>query len=944
MPYTADNVPSHVPRTQADRWAATWNRVYDQEMSDGDASRDEAEGRAFRVANGLLSKRSVSLSPEDYVIFTGENGGRQRGQVDALIPADSHAGDGETKETNGLSLENAEPLVKIRKFKPTRDGWEVTEDYATVKLSDCEKTEMLPPPSRVPRKADQGVEVNDEFVKSVVAIAVREAIKAMRSQVTVDAPHQIKRLGPDRIGGYALVHGTPQERDIEGDFFTKSTDLWLDVYNNQPIMFDHAVGLKLPDDPALSDDEQDTPRRYKLGRIVKSARDDIGLWIEAVVDAHNDWVEGVWELVDKGALFFSSGSVPHLIKRTEGGEVKSWPIVEVSLTPTPAEPRRTRVAALSNAQTATEAASGGNQRMPEGSEKRNNGTSVQKGEQSPAPTTKATTTGGLPDMKDAIKRINHLLAANDSDELHDAVAHYKAARQSLKQATDDGSSAAISEQAAQVADAASQLEQLVAPIADQAKSAFGLDPDEFKTMLIKQALLKYAPDDPLDAGAEDYTEDGDPELDDQQDPYMMADDLDPEDDYLEDGDPLLEEDEEPAMLSARPPRRSTVRATRSASLMTQADVTRTVRREMDRLPRRSRGSYKSGGGVPSIIVRKERTVENSISKFIKASKMRDQGLNRLQLKSQSSYKALGINPDTSGGYLVPPDQANEVIELLRAKSIFMQPQGGGEAPGKSLVTTLPLNRDTLLIPKQTGAGTAYWTAENAALQASTQTLAQIQLIAKKLSMLTYVSNELLEDATEDVDEFIRSDIAETMAREVDRAILYGQGIGNEPRGVDSNPDISKTALNRAPKYGDLTSLVNTVEEANVPEDDSWRWLLRPRDKNLFRLIEDGSGNFIFSQNTINVMPGGVPEVLLGYPWMTSTTVDLTGGETDVFFGRWKDLILGMRKTIEIVATDVGAGTFESDQTAVRAILRMDVALRHAESIAMLTDVRAVTEA
>ena len=43
-------------------------------------------------------------------------------------------------------------------------------------------------------------------------------------------------------------------------------------------------------------------------------------------------------------LGWSSGSVPHLVQRTKGSlpgtqKITSWPIVELSLTPTPAEPR-----------------------------------------------------------------------------------------------------------------------------------------------------------------------------------------------------------------------------------------------------------------------------------------------------------------------------------------------------------------------------------------------------------------------------------------------------------------------------------------------------------------------------------------------------------------------------------------------------------------------------
>ena len=50
------------------------------------------------------------------------------------------------------------------------------------------------------------------------------------------------------------------------------------------------------------------------------------------------YVDQVLKLIEKGVLGWSSGSVSHVVRR-EGGLIKSWPVVEFSLTPTPCEPR-----------------------------------------------------------------------------------------------------------------------------------------------------------------------------------------------------------------------------------------------------------------------------------------------------------------------------------------------------------------------------------------------------------------------------------------------------------------------------------------------------------------------------------------------------------------------------------------------------------------------------
>lgn len=155
----------------------------------------------------------------------------------------------------------------------------------------------------------------------------------------MDIKTQVRRIG-DRIGGYGVVFGDPMHKDLEGDYFTPETEFWLDTYRNQPVLYDHALG-SLP--PGFYDIP---PSGLVFGQVVKVVPDEIGLWIEAQITEHNEWVEAVLELIDRGVLHWSSGSAPHLVKRDPDGRIISWPIIEWSATPTPAEPRQTNVVRL----------------------------------------------------------------------------------------------------------------------------------------------------------------------------------------------------------------------------------------------------------------------------------------------------------------------------------------------------------------------------------------------------------------------------------------------------------------------------------------------------------------------------------------------------------------------------------------------------------------------
>src|SRR5690606_23868955 len=76
---------------------------------------------------------------------------------------------------------------------------------------------------------------------------------------------------------------------------------------------------------------------------------DTGLWAEAQLDLRHSYVRAVHHLIDRGILGWSSGSLPHLVHVEPAGEIRRWPIVEGSLTPPPAEPRRTDVHTIKSA-------------------------------------------------------------------------------------------------------------------------------------------------------------------------------------------------------------------------------------------------------------------------------------------------------------------------------------------------------------------------------------------------------------------------------------------------------------------------------------------------------------------------------------------------------------------------------------------------------------------
>jgi HK97 family phage major capsid protein len=143
----------------------------------------------------------------------------------------------------------------------------------------------------------------------------------------------VKALGTEgRVGGYLVVWGDASQPDLQGEYFTPDTDLGLDWYPRRPVLYHHGLDGDLG--PVM------------IGQIEVMQPDHTGVWVEAQLDMRSRWARAVLDLVQRDALGWSSGSLPHLVDVAPDGHIRRWPVVEGSLTPSPAEPRYTDAVAV----------------------------------------------------------------------------------------------------------------------------------------------------------------------------------------------------------------------------------------------------------------------------------------------------------------------------------------------------------------------------------------------------------------------------------------------------------------------------------------------------------------------------------------------------------------------------------------------------------------------
>jgi hypothetical protein len=141
-----------------------------------------------------------------------------------------------------------------------------------------------------------------------------------------------------RIGGYAVRFTDREHRDLYGDYFTKDTYLGAHQGDGVDVLFHH--GMPLHTTRRMTEEQKrslEAFRNHIFSSPTKAKKDETGLFVEVVLDMANAYEEAVYGLTKAGKLGWSSGSTWHMMRRTDDGEITRWPIIEVSMTPQPAE-------------------------------------------------------------------------------------------------------------------------------------------------------------------------------------------------------------------------------------------------------------------------------------------------------------------------------------------------------------------------------------------------------------------------------------------------------------------------------------------------------------------------------------------------------------------------------------------------------------------------------
>ncbi len=146
----------------------------------------------------------------------------------------------------------------------------------------------------------------------------------MNDTALVTYGSSVKSNGARGFCGYGLLFGGV---DLENETFPPTVDLGLEGRLTVPALWRHGM------------DSEIGIRKFADASF---RRDSKGLFIEGEFLRLDKVENDLLAAINRGKLGFSSGSSSHLVRKKQRGntvEISHWPIAEVSLTPTPVEPR-----------------------------------------------------------------------------------------------------------------------------------------------------------------------------------------------------------------------------------------------------------------------------------------------------------------------------------------------------------------------------------------------------------------------------------------------------------------------------------------------------------------------------------------------------------------------------------------------------------------------------
>ncbi len=236
--------------------------------------------------------------------------------------------------------------------------------------------------------------------------------------------------------------------------------------------------------------------------------------------------------------------------------------------------------------------------------------------------------------------------------------------------------------------------------------------------------------------------------------------------------------------------------------------------------------------------------------------------------SDLETKAMAVDSDPDGGYLVTPQISTRIITRLRDTS-----------PIRQYATTETISSsDSLEGPIDRDEADAGWVSERQErIETATPRVGMWKIFAHEMYAEPKVTQKLLDDSARDVEAWLGNKVADKLARVGNTACVVGDGV-DKARGFATYPTSTALDGSRADKtfqhiasgasgdfaagLGATDTLLDVIYSLSDKYMANARWFLRRTMLAKIRKLKDGDGNYAWQPP----IQAGQPLVILGFPF------------------------------------------------------------------------------
>jgi len=159
----------------------------------------------------------------------------------------------------------------------------------------------------------------------------------------------------------------------------------------------------------------------------------------------------------------------------------------------------------------------------------------------------------------------------------------------------------------------------------------------------------------------------------------------------------------------------------------------------------------------------------------------------------------------------PGELSTTLFDRLRAASVVLS----------TGIRTLMTESDSVTYPALTADAAPAWTAEAAAITPSDPAFNSVVATPRKLSALTQVSNEVLDDSDPSLARVLNDHLIAVLGLRLDAGLLEGTGTAPEPTGLKNvlGKQVLVAAANgQSPTFDNFADGIALLEAVNVPRE------------------------------------------------------------------------------------------------------------------------------